>query len=88
MLEAARSIDGFFSSRREQGFTEALVIFLLGNLIHKHINDLKQVQMMDTLLSAQPVLQDYGFSKNGEKKNPKQTHRKKKPKQKNMMLSY
>lgn len=88
VLGAARSIDAFFSSRRAQGFTEPLVIFILGNLIHKHINDLKQVQMMDTLLSAQPVLQDYDSSKNG--KNPtKQTNtHKKNPKQKNMVLSY
>lgn len=68
MQAAARSIDGFSSSRREQGFTDPLVIFLLENLIHKHINVLKRVQLLDMLLPAQLVLQDYDFSKNGEEK--------------------
>lgn len=75
MQAAARSIDGFFSSRREQGFTDPLVIFLLGNLIHKHINVLKRVQLLDTLLPAQLVPQDFDFSKIGGKKQKQETQK-------------
>lgn len=32
--------------------------------------------MMDTLLSAQLVLQDYDFSKNGKKKKTQKNHKK------------